>query len=190
MSDLVKHFWDSLAQTLRYAAPGFVLFIVLRLLNIGDDMISQLTTYEKIIFALLSGVLIYGLHVCSVFQIINAINRFIILKCKQDYIKKESVNQQELPYGNWGYYLDLKRWERRDSNDAIQKGLDDWYPIIHLLFCSAYIMIIASLFRLKNTCEDQSFPYIILSVGIVSILVAISSDYRATKVELWSSVHR
>lgn len=189
MSDLVKHFWDSLAKTLRYAAPGFVLFIVLRLLNIGDDMISKLSTYENIIFALLSGVLIYGLHVCSVFQIINAINRFIIFKCNNNYIEKY-VNQKDLPYGNWGYYLDLKRWERRDSNNAIQKGLDDWYPIIHLLFCSAYIMIIASIFRLKNTCEDQSFPYIILSVGIASILVAICSDYRATKVEFWTSVHR
>lgn len=189
MPDLLKHFWDSLEKTLRYAAPGFVLFIVLRLLNIGEDMISELSTYEKIVFALLSGILIYGLHVCSLFQIINAINRFLIYRFNKKYIK-DYQKKGELPYGNWGYYLDLKRWERRASNDAIQKGLDGWYPIIHLLFCSAYILIIVSIFLFKNACEDQSLPYIILSVGIVTFLVAACSDHRATKIGFWTSVRR
>ncbi|MQY61817.1 hypothetical protein GH146_00840 [archaeon] len=145
----------------------------------------KLDIYEKIIFAVFGGLLIYGFHVCGVFQIINCVNRRLILICRPNDLD----TKQFKPYGHWGYYLDLKRWERRSKNDYIQKELDRWYPIIHFLFCSAYIMIFASIYSIIRNAK-QLLPFVLLFLGIVSLITALASDYRATKIEFWVAVGR
>ena len=190
MSDYLKDFWKNLEKTLRYLAAGFILLIVLRLLNLGESLTSTLKLHEEIILALFSGVLFYGLHVCGIFQIINCANRAIILKRRRE-IKRNYDPKESRPYDHWGYYLDLERWKRRGKESPIQRELDKWYPIIHFLFCSSYIMIAASSYCIirKEETSNQLLPFIILFLGLLSFIVAFVSDYRATKVEFWVSIH-
>ncbi|MBN2448666.1 MAG: hypothetical protein JXO22_18210 [Phycisphaerae bacterium] len=80
-----------------------------------------------------------------------------------------------------------QRWLRRGSEDkrhmAIQRELDTWSAMVHLLYCSAWVTLAAPValdWFSRNV--DYARPWY---AGLVLLLLAIVADLSKTRRDLW-----
>jgi len=178
---------------LRYAAPGFVAIMFVRIAGLTFNpfqCISEgLYPWAITVAAVLLGVALYGVNNSVLVPLFWG--RAIVWLCRRccrwvpENLKKERVSDLI-------YMLVIRRWVRRASEkqDAkcIQEQLDRWSTLLQYLYCSSYPAMVVALWLFLQEYKCTFKFWIILVIGIVLLISAWISDYRITSYEfrIWS----
>lgn len=192
MPELINNALARLETLLRYVAPGFVLLLLLMLLDPPlrtKALNGNIPAWMVVLSAALAGVGLYSVHTGVILRLVfwRAVVALLI-KCSpwlQPSDRSKSAREVM-------FHLDTERWSRRASADRevviIQGELDRWASLVNFLYCSGYALIVAPLIALERGSTSESHYWLVCLLGGLLLLVfACISNYGMTDRALWAA---
>ena len=190
MFEGIEKILSSLGTLLRFVASGFVFLVFIKIFKV--DCFNNYDKVELFIGAIVSGLLIYAVHV-------NFFHRLICLrliyhcytKCGEK-IKKVTKKKGTKNFRNQMYHLDLERWKRRvpkkkDQKDqicvsfVIQKQMDTWSALINFLYCSSGAALITCVIAFL---DKNIYAGSLLAIFGFLLICSMTADYRNFSYEM------
>lgn len=191
MTDLIKNAVDRLETLLRYVAPGFVALCLLFLFDPQLRILIQEKNFPMwiaVLSAVLAGIGLYAVHTGVLLRLVFWRLVVAALIMWSPWAKKIVTSDQSIT--EVMFNLDTERWKRRASADAsvngIQKELDRWAAMVNLLYCTAYVVLIAPLLASQSASASFSCYSQPLFIGVLLFLVASISNYAMTERAFWA----